>query len=268
VNNFAITLENKIAEFGSLCVGIDPSESELNNWGLEDSAHGAKEYSLRCIDAVDGRIGIIKPQVAFFERFGSSGFIALEEVLQAARDLDLFVIADAKRSDIGSTMLGYSQAWFGDDSPLRVNALTVSPYLGADSTAEMLEHARDVAGGIFLLAATSNKDAGQLQRAVVDGQTVAARVLAQAQANGLGDCGVVIGATQDFDSFGLGAVTKTDVGVPILAPGFGAQGAQLSELKKLFGESSHRVIPNLSRALTGAGPNAMAGLIDKARLEL
>jgi orotidine-5'-phosphate decarboxylase len=268
VNNFAITLENKIAEFGSICVGIDPSETELNNWGLDDTAHGAKEYSLRCIDAADGRIGIIKPQVAFFERFGSSGFIALEEVLQAARDLDLLVIADAKRSDIGSTMLGYSQAWFGDDSPLRVNALTVSPYLGPGSPVEMLEHARDVAGGIFLLAATSNKDAGHLQRAVIDGQTVAARVVEQAQTQGLGDCGVVIGATQDLDLFGLGAITKTDAGVPILAPGFGEQGAKLSELKKLFGASAHRVIPNLSRALTSAGPNAMAGLIDKARLEL
>jgi orotidine-5'-phosphate decarboxylase len=268
VNNFAVTLENKVAEFGSLCVGIDPSETELNNWGLEDTAHGAKEYSLRCIDAADGRIGIIKPQVAFFERFGSSGFIALEEVLQAARDLDLLVIADAKRSDIGSTMLGYSQAWFGDDSPLRVNALTVSTYLGPDSTVEMLEHARDVAGGIFLLAATSNKDAGHLQRAVIDGRTVAAKVLEQAQSQGLGDCGIVIGATQDLELFGLGSIAKTDGGVPILAPGFGAQGAKLSDLKKLFGASAHRVIPNLSRALTSAGPKAMAGLIDKARLEL
>ena len=78
----------------------------------------------------------------------------------------------------------------------------------------------------------------------------------------------MIGATQDLELFGLGAVAKTDVGVPILAPGFGAQGAQLSQLKKLFGASAHRVIPNLSRALTSAGPNAMAGLIDKARLEL
>jgi len=132
----------------------------------------------------------------------------------------------------------------------------------------MLEHARDVAGGIFLLAATSNKEADQLQRALVDGQTVAAMVLAQAQANGLGDCGVVIGATQDLDLFGLGSVTKTDVGVPILAPGFGAQGARLSDLKQLFGASSHRVIPNLSRAAHRRRSNAMAGLIDKARLQL
>lgn len=268
MNSFANTLAQKMSEFGALCVGVDPSETELNNWGLPDTAHGAKEYALRCIDAADGRVGIIKPQVAFFERFGSSGFIVLEEVLQAARDLDLFVIADAKRADIGSTMLGYSQAWFGDDSPLRVNALTVSPYLGPDSTIEMLEHARDVAGGIFLLAATSNKEAGQLQTAIVDGQTVAARVLAQAQAIGAGDCGVIIGATQDLSLFGLGSITETDVGLPILAPGFGAQGAELSELGQLFGASSKRVIPNMSRALTGAGPNAMAGLIDKARLEL
>ena len=268
MNSFAGALEQKMSEFGALCVGIDPSETELNNWGLPDTAHGAKEYALRCIDAADGRVGIIKPQVAFFERFGSSGFIALEEVLQAARDLDLFVIADAKRADIGSTMLGYSQAWFGDDSPLRVNALTVSPYLGPDSTSDMLEHARDVGGGLFLLAATSNREASQLQTAKTDGQTVASIVLSLAQANGTGDCGVVIGATQDLDEFGLRSITETDVGLPILAPGFGAQGAQLAQLNDLFGASAKRVIPNMSRALTGAGPNAMAGLIDKARLEL
>jgi len=134
VSSFQANIELAVSEHGPLCLGIDPSEKELHNWELPDSATGAKEFALRCIEAAEGRIGIVKPQVAFFERFGSSGFLALEEVLQAARDLGLLVISDAKRGDIGSTMLGYAQAWFGDDSPLRVDALTVSPYLGPSST--------------------------------------------------------------------------------------------------------------------------------------
>ena len=268
MSSFQANIELAVSKHGPLCLGIDPSEKELHNWELPDSATGAKEFALRCIEAAEGRIGIVKPQVAFFERFGSSGFLALEEVLQAARDLGLLVISDAKRGDIGSTMLGYAQAWFGDDSPLRVDALTVSPYLGPSSTVEILEHARDIGGGIFLLAATSNPEATELQTAKTGKATVSATVIELAQKIGLGDCGVVIGATQDLDQFGIAHIRTTDVEISILAPGYGAQGAKLSGLKDQFGASSSRVIPNMSRALTMAGPESVAKLIDKAKLEL
>jgi len=264
--SFGELLSQKKEEFGPLCLGIDPSEVELNNWGLPDSAVGAKDFGLRCIDAADSRVGIIKPQVAFFERFGSAGYLALEEVLQAARDLDLLVIADAKRGDIGTTMLGYAQAWFGDDSPLRVNALTVSPYLGAESVFEMLDHARDVSGGIFMLSATSNSEASSVQAAEIKGESVAMGVLRTAVEKGHNDFGVVIGATQSLSNFGLETILTKDIAVPILAPGFGAQGADLEDLKALFGESAINVIPNMSRGLTSQGPQAMANLIDRAKL--
>ncbi len=265
---FGDLLTQKKEDFGPLCLGIDPSEVELNNWGLPDSAVGAKDFGLRCIDAAESRVGIIKPQVAFFERFGSAGYLALEEVLQAARDLDLLVIADAKRGDIGSTMLGYAQAWFGDDSPLRVNALTVSPYLGADSVLEMLDHARDVSGGIFMLSATSNKEARSLQAAQNGEESVAMGVLRTASEKGRDDFGVVIGATQTLSDFGLQTILNENIAVPIIAPGFGAQGADLADLKKLFGASFSNVIPNMSRGLTGQGPQAMPNLIDRAKLLL
>lgn len=265
---FGDLLRLKREEFGPLCLGIDPSETELNNWGLPDTANGAKDFGLRCIDAAEGRLGLIKPQVAFFERFGSSGYAALEEVLQAARDQDLLVIADAKRGDIGSTMLGYAQAWFGDDSPLRVNALTVSPFLGPESTLEMLDHARDVSAGLFLLAATSNSEAVALQTATSNNQSVAMTVLNAAITHGSNDLGVVIGATQSLKEFGLQQLVDTDLGVPILAPGFGAQGAKLADLAELFGVSAPNVVPAMSRGLTGQGPQAMANLIDRAKLEL
>ena len=96
---------------GRLCVGIDPHERLLTDWGLDVSAEGVRTFGLRVVEAARGRCGIVKPQVSFFERFGSAGFAALEEVMAAARAADLLVIADAKRGDIGSTMDAYARAW-------------------------------------------------------------------------------------------------------------------------------------------------------------
>ena len=250
-----------------LCVGIDPSETELEAFGLPDTAIGARDYALKIIDASVDRVAIIKPQVAYFERFGSAGYFALEEVYTEARAAGLMIISDAKRGDIGSTLIGYSQAWFGDDSPLRSDALTLSPYLGTASLAELLGYAQDVNAGVFILAATSNPEASQLQQAESDGKSVSKLVIEGAQALGP-DAGVVIGATQNLAEFGIGEITQVDIGIPILAPGFGYQGAQLSDLKNIFGKSSRRVLASVSRAITKAGPDKLAQQIDKAKLEL
>ena len=254
-------------EISQLCVGIDPSEAELEGFGLPDSSIGARDYALKIIDAASDRVALIKPQVAYFERFGSAGYFALEEVYSQARAAGLMIISDAKRGDIGSTLVGYSQAWFGDDSPLRSDALTLSPYLGTDSLTELMGYARDVNAGIFLLAATSNPEAAQLQQAQSGTKTVSQMVIEGAQALGE-DAGVVIGATQDLDEFGISDLQKQDIKIPILAPGFGYQGAQLSDLKQIFGASSKRVLASVSRAITKAGPEKLAQQIDKAKLEL
>lgn len=266
--NFAKRLAAITEEHSQLCLGIDPSQAELSEWGLPDTAAGAREFGLRCIDAAVGRIGLVKPQIGFFERFGSAGFLALEEILAEARAAGLFVIADAKRGDIGSTMQGYAQAWFGDDSPLRSDALTVSGYLGPDSLQDMLEHASDVQGGLFVLCATSNPEAQQLQTATSGGKTVARLVLEAAQNADEQNLGLVIGATQNLEEFGIGSLLTTDCGVPILAPGFGAQGALLAELKQKFGASSSRVIASMSRGLTSGGPDRIKEAIEQAKAEL
>ncbi|MFM1951099.1 MAG: orotidine-5-phosphate decarboxylase [Actinomycetota bacterium] len=265
---FSARLSAAFDAYGQICLGIDPSESELSNWDLPDSAAGAREYGMHLVEAAHERLGIIKPQIGFFERFGSLGYQALEEVITAGREAGLLVIADAKRGDIGSTMLGYAQAWFGDDSPLRSDALTVSGYLGPSSLVETLDHARDVQGGLFLLAATSNPEAPEFQQAQIAGNTVSARAIHLAQQLGEGEIGVVIGATQDLASFGIEFVQQQDVGIPILAPGFGAQGAQLENLKDIFGFSSHRVIASLSRELTKNGAAKVASNIEKAKAKL
>ena len=115
---------------GPLCVGIDPHAALLASWGLSDDAQGVREFGLRTVEAATGRVGFVKPQVSFFERFGSRGIAALEDVLAAARAAGLIVIADAKRGDIGSTMDDYARAWLTPGSPLEADALTVSPFLG------------------------------------------------------------------------------------------------------------------------------------------
>jgi orotidine-5'-phosphate decarboxylase len=265
VNNFNHRLFKGIEAKSRLCLGIDPSESELIEWELPDNASGAREYGLRCIDAASDRLAIVKLQVGFFERFGSAGFLALEEILTEARAAGLIVIADAKRGDIGSTMLGYAQAWFGDDSPLRADALTVSGYLGPDSLDGMLEYASDVQGGLFVLCATSNPEARQLQTARVGNKTVSKLVLEAAQRVVDRNLGLVIGATQNLSDFGLEAVREQNCQVPILAPGFGAQGAKLEDLEQIFGASSPNVIAAMSRGLTSAGPNKLKESIDRAK---
>lgn len=261
---------------GPLCVGIDPHASLLDSWGLDQSAAGVREFGLRVVDAAAERAGFVKPQVSFFERFGSAGFAALEDVLRAARDAGLIVIADAKRGDIGSTMDGYLSAWLTAGSPLEADAVTLSPYLGADSLRETLLAAVKAHKGAFVLVATSNPEAYPLQSArsidvaATEDQSVAERVArdtgwinaSAAFADTLGPIGFVVGATADRDRVGLSDDALRSA--PILAPGFGAQGATADDLPRLFGALSANVIANESRSILSAGPDGLVTAIDQS----
>lgn len=268
MTTFGQRLWQALDTHGPLCVGIDPHESLLQSWGLPVSADGVREFGLRVVDAAAGRVGVVKPQVAFFERFGSRGFAALEDVLAAARAAELIVIADAKRGDIGSTMDGYAAAWLQPGSPLEADAVTLSPYLGPDSLQQTLTFALRHGKGAFVLAATSNPEAEPVQTAVTanaaaeEGERVAARVARDAGwhnvglPGALGSIGVVIGATVTRSRFGLSDILLA--GTPILAPGFGAQGADPAELGRLFGYVSSQVIANESRSVLAVGPDRLA----------
>jgi orotidine-5'-phosphate decarboxylase len=248
---------------GNLCVGIDPHAYLLDQWGLTDDAGGLREFGLRVVEATVGRAAIVKPQVAFFERHGSAGFAALEAVLTAARDAGLLVIGDAKRGDIGSTFAGYADAWLSPRSALEVDAITVSPFLGIDSLALPLEIAREHGKGLFVLAATSNPEAAALQSAITSsGVTVAASIVDRVQQwNGeeaaVGSVGLVLGATVDLRAFGIENLGNA----PILAPGFGHQGAKVSDLRALYGDAAHRVLVSASRSILDAGPDGLAAAI-------
>jgi orotidine-5'-phosphate decarboxylase len=258
---------------GPLCVGIDPHAALLAAWGLTDDARGVREFGLRTVEAASGRVGFVKPQVSFFERFGSHGVAALEEVLAAARAAGLLVIADAKRGDIGSTMDDYARAWLTPGSPLEADALTVSPFLGVGALAGTFDLAEQQGKGLFVLAATSNPEAESLQRSTdTTGTTVSASIVAEVSARNAalsprgewGSIGFVIGATVDWAAAGIVPFAPS---APILAPGFGAQGATPTDLRPRFGEMSDTVIASESRSILSAGPADLAEAISTRATE-
>ena len=275
--SFGSRLEKSFETYGALCVGIDAHSALLDDWGLGDNVQGLETFAFKVLEASAGRVGIIKPQVSFFERFGSAGFAVLEKLAVEASKTDLQVIMDAKRGDIGSTMDGYFDAWLGDSAPFICDALTVSPYLGIESLVETMDNALSRAKGLFVLAATSNPEAKALQQAKTTEGTIASNVynrvseinrVTSHKPNGLGSIGVVIGATLNFASVGLNELTTNASATPILAPGFGAQGAELTDLQTLFGASAPQVIASVSRSVLQAGPTALPKAIDGAKAQL
>ena len=264
---FGRRIAGAMADRGPLCVGIDPHPSLLRAWGLGDDADGLREFSLRVLEAVGPLVAAVKPQAAFFERRGSAGVAVLEELLARARSLDVLTIVDAKRGDIGSTMQGYADAYLAAGSPLAGDAVTVSPYLGFWSLAPALDAAMASGRGVFVLDLTSNPEGASVQHARdADGVPVAAAIArAAAQANApelrrgepLGSVGLVVGATVGSAPRDLG-IDLAGLGGPLLAPGFGAQGAGPAELRDVFADALPSVLATTSRGVIGAGPDTRA----------
>jgi orotidine-5'-phosphate decarboxylase len=269
VSSFGQRLLNTFEQKGQLCIGVDPSIDQLRSWGLPISAEGAMSFSFSMLDAAQDDVGIVKFQVGFFEQFGPEGSSRLSELLADAKSRNLIVIADAKRGDIGSTMSGYATAWLSREAAFACDALTVSPFLGSDSLAETANVALENDRGLFVLAATSNPEAQTLQSAMRDGRTVARSVLdfaEQYSGAGLGSIGVVVGATvNDVD---LGLDFSGSLKIPVLVPGFGAQGASLMEARSLLSGYANTAICNVSRLVAGASLDGLSSRISKAKADL
>lgn len=257
-DTFSKKLETAFDSKGQLCVGIDPHEETLVENGFEVSAKGVLEFGLAMLEELEGSVSIIKPQVSFFERFGSTGFASLEKLLDAAEAKGFLVIADAKRGDIGSTMEAYAQAWLGKSAPFACDALTLSPYLGVGALAPAASMAAERGKGLFILAATSNPDGIAIQTSKNE-VSVAAQVALEvdrlnrstATSNSrFGSNGLVIGATVSLSDFGLLSVNqeRETLRTPILAPGFGFQGARLEDAKAIFKDLSSDVLYSMSRS--------------------
>jgi orotidine-5'-phosphate decarboxylase len=256
---FGARLADAVSRCGPLCLGIDPHPELLRSWGLPEDPDGLARFADACVEAFTG-FAVVKPQVAFFEAYGSAGYAVLERTIAALREAGVLVLADAKRGDIGSTMAAYAAAWAGD-SPLAADAVTASPYLGFGSLCPLLDVAAAHHRGVFVLAATSNPEGADVQQAVqqgADGRTVAQSIVDAAAAvnrNALpepGSVGVVVGATAPRVP-DLGSL-----GGPVLVPGIGAQGGRPEALAGLGGARPGQLLPAVSREVLAAGPDVAA----------
>ncbi len=220
-----------------LCVGLDPHLERippLFRQGSMDpadarTADAVETFLSAVLERVAGRVAIVKPQIAFFERLGWRGLRALERLVAKAREADLLVLLDAKRGDIGSTAAGYAAAYLGPRPAIGCDAMTLNPYLGLDSLAPFLERARG-GSGLFVLVKTSNPGSGDFQDLAAGGgslfETVAGALAEDAlalrgPATGWSSLGVVVGATYPEESRSVRQRLPHSL---FLVPGYGAQG--------------------------------------------
>ncbi|GAA4589517.1 orotidine-5'-phosphate decarboxylase [Actinoplanes octamycinicus] len=255
METFGERLRTAMDQRGPLCVGIDPHAALLARWGLSDDVAGLERFARTVVEALADRVAVLKPQSAFFERFGSRGVAILESTIRQSREAGALVLLDVKRGDIGSTMAAYASAYLDPASTLRADAITVSPYLGVGSLRPAFDLATETGAGIFVLALTSNPEGASVQHAVSPGgKTVAQTVIDEisqlnAGVSTLGSFGLVVGATIGKTGHELSSVNG-----PLLAPGLGAQGGTPDDLRAVFGESLHNVLPSYSREVLAAGP--------------
>jgi orotidine-5'-phosphate decarboxylase len=256
---FGTRLHSAMRLRGPLCVGIDPHPHLLAAWDLPDNPAGLERFALSCVDALADRVAVLKPQSAFFERYGAAGVTVLERTVGAARSAGALVLLDVKRGDIGSTMQAYADAYLDPRSPLAGDAITVSPYLGFGSLQPAIDTALAAGAGVFVLALTSNPEGEAVQQARTSGGTVAADVLSAVRevnegAAPLGSIGAVVAANL------AAGVPDLAVNGPLLAPGYGAQGGTGERLRHRFSAVAETVLPSASRSVLSAGP-------DKSRLQ-
>ena len=259
--SFADRLADAVRRSGTpLVVGLDPRPDRLPDGLLANSkrddpaacSDAQVRFCCEVIDVVAGLVPAVKPQMAFFERCGPTGMAGLAEVIGHAKEAGLLVLLDGKRNDIGSTAEAYAAAYLGRDSAWGADALTVSPYLGADSLQPFVDRAVAAEAGIFVLVKTSNPGGGQFQDLVVGDQPVYAHVadMVVGLANetrgtcGYGSVGAVVGATYPQQLADLRARMP---GTWILVPGFGAQGGQARDVAGAFDDNGLGALVNSAR---------------------
>lgn len=254
--SFATRLTASIQAHSPLCVGIDPSASLLKSCGLPDTAEGALAFGQRVLEAAEFKISIIKPQSAFFERFGSAGFKAMEDLSALARSKSVLVLLDGKRGDIDTTGAAYAESYFGTSTSLHVDAVTTHAYLGIAALQPFFDIALRANAGVFIVVRSSNPEGRELQLAKLgNGQTVAGHlaheitVRNRAVGAGVGPFGAVVGATCDDAAATVAELPQSF----ILAPGVGAQGATMRDIAIRMPNAKGRVLANVSRAILANG---------------
>jgi orotidine 5'-phosphate decarboxylase subfamily 2 len=235
-----------------LCLGLDPT-------GCEDGA-AVERFCSALLDAALPHVVAVKPNLAFFEQYGSSGLAAMERVRERVGNSSL-VVLDAKRGDIGNTAEAYARALF---ERWGADAVTVNPLMGEDAVAPFLRRPGTAA---FLLARTSNPGAADfLERPLQDGRPLFVHVVETAREwRGEGEVGFVVGATAPE---AVGMVRELAPAAPLLLPGVGAQGGDLEgAVTAGVGRDGAGLLVSVSRGISGAADPAAAAAELQRRIE-
>lgn len=250
----------------ALVVGLDPDPARLPP---EVRASGSSEagcvleFCLGILEAVEAEAAAIKLQSAYFERLGPAGAEVYSEVISASKSLGLPTIADVKRGDIGSVAAAYAEAH------LRVygaDCVTVNPYMGEDAVSPFLEETRRTGnGGVFVLVATSNPSAKQMQMSgdppLFERSAGLVAALGEKRESGYLDAGAVVGATRPEIGRKVREILPEAL---FLVPGYGAQGGDASSIRALSSERGG-VLVNSSRAVIYAGEGSNLNYREAAR---
>ena len=266
VTHFADRLAAAVKRCGNpVMVGLDPRfeslpaqlQADVDTRDLAGVAQAYRSFCRDVIDVVAPLVAVVKPQAAFFEQLGPPGMAALGDVIAYASGEGLLVVLDGKRNDIGTTAAAYAHGYLGPRplSAWGADALTVSPYLGADSLEPFVELAIEREAGIFVLVKTSNPGGGLFQDlSTAGGPTLYQRVAAFVQeaarrtagACGYGAVGAVVGATYPEQ---LAELRRAMPNTWLLVPGYGAQGAGAREVRDAFAADGLGAIVNNSRGI-------------------
>jgi orotidine-5'-phosphate decarboxylase len=231
----------------------------LEDWGLGDSPDGLDAFVDIVVEAAIGSVAIVKPQSAFYERHGWRGIRTLTRLVEDCRSGGVLVLLDAKRGDVGSTNEAYGEAYFRDDGGLRVDALTVTPYLGLVALRSVIDRAAAGGGAVFVVTRSSNPEGRVVQGArLASGRSVEQHLMVQIgeentrlSGGDVGPVGAVFApmheAPTDFDLPSMNGL--------FLAPGLGAQGATVDDVVACFSTCADRVLPAASRSLLVSGPD-------------
>lgn len=253
-------------------VGLDPrldqlppdvlaSARELHDDPIAMAASAFEEFCVRLIDVVAPLVPAVKPQAAFFEELGPDGCLALARVIRYARSQGLIVICDGKRGDIGTTAEAYARAYLaGDDpkaSPWGADALTVNPYLGDDTLEPFVKVANERGAGLYVLVRTSNPGSASYQNIGGDATPVYAhvartveRLSSSMEMNAdYGSVGAVVGATYPQELIELRTAMPH---VPLLVPGYGAQGGSADDVAAACDAEGLGALVNSSRGINFA----------------
>ena len=250
-------------------IGLDPRYEMLPKCvkdkypkTLEGVGQAIIEYNKALIDAIYDIIPAIKPQIAFYEMYGIPGMQAFKETCEYAKQKGMFVIADIKRGDIGSTAQGYSNAYLGktkieenEQSLYDIDFVTVNPYMGTDCVKPFIDDCKKYNKGLFILVKTSNPSSGELQDVKLEnGEEVYTRVAKYVEKWGeelrgeynYSSISAVVGATYPEQLKQLRQIAPHTY---FLIPGYGAQGGKAEDIALGFDENGLGGIVNASRSL-------------------